>query len=237
MGHPCSVPSDIGRSLAGELRGYAHRRDVVVLALSPDTVPFAAGVARALRAPLDLFLVRPLVIHGQRRLKVGAIASGGVLLFDPDVIKGHAIPASQVAEIAQAEARDLAQQESGYRAGLAPLDWRNRKVVIVDTGRSTVSTLSMAIAALRRRWAAGIVLASPTMSAASCRALLREADEVVTAVTDEAASEPASRQDGPAVSPAEVGLLLRQCAVPALRSVPAQAGTRRPVETVGRQAS
>src|SRR3954469_16571000 len=103
MGHPNLHLPEGGRSLFAELRGYAHRSDVVVLVLKTDTLPLAAEVAQRLHAPLDLFLVRPLVVHDRGPLEIGAIASGGVLVLDPDAIKRHGIPASSIATVAQAE--------------------------------------------------------------------------------------------------------------------------------------
>jgi predicted phosphoribosyltransferase len=194
---------------------------VVVLALKAGTVTLAAEVAQQLQAPLDLFLVRPLIVHERGLLEIGAIASGGVLILDPDAIKSHGIPASSIATAAQAEARKLEQHESVYRGGQMPLDLRNRKAIIIDDGCSGASLLRAASVALRRRWVARVTLACPTMPAAVFRELFREADEIVTAVTEQATDEPASEWGGNAVAPAEVSRLLRRSAIAAARTMPA----------------
>jgi len=230
MGHPNLNLSGGGSSLAAELRGYARRSDVVVLALKADTVPFAAEVAQRLHAPLDLFLVRPLVVHDRGLMEIGAIASGGVLILDPDAIKTRGIPASSIATAAQAEARELEQRESVYRDGQEPIDLRNRMAIVIDDARSGASLLRMASVALRRRWTARVILASPTMPASVFRELFREADEIVTAVTDQAADEQPTEWVGNAVSPVEVSRLLRRSAIAAPRTMPAYQAARRPVD-------
>jgi putative phosphoribosyl transferase len=230
MGHPNLNLSEGGRSLATELRGYARRRDVVVLALKAGTVPLAAEVAQQLQAPIDLFLVRPLVVYDRGLLEIGAITSGGVLILDPEAIKAHGIPASSIATAAQTEARELDRRESVYRGGQTPLDLRNRKAIVVDDGHSSASLLRAANAALRRRWTDRVILASPTMPAAVFRELFREADEIVTAVTDQATDEPATASDGTAISPAKVSRLLRRGAIAAPRAMPAYQVARHPVD-------
>src|SRR5687767_4400318 len=122
------------QSLAHELRGYARRPDVVVLARLPGVVPLAAEIAQALQVPLDLFLVRPLVLAEGERREIGVVASGGVLVLDSVVVKGAAIPAATIAAAAQACARELAWSEAAYRGEQPPLDLRHRRVIVVDDG-------------------------------------------------------------------------------------------------------
>lgn len=210
MGLPSSELYGLGRLLAVELRGYARRPDVVVLARLPDVVPLAAEVARALRAPLDLFLVRPLVLLESGRLEIGAVASGGVLVLDAETVKTHAIPPATIATAAQAGARALARREHACRGDQGPLDLRHRKVIVVDDGRSGLSALRMTIAALRRRWVDRVVLAAPAMSTAVCGELLDEADEVVTALTrDPPIASRSAIDDETPVSATEISRLLR----------------------------
>jgi putative phosphoribosyl transferase len=229
MGHPNLTLSEGGSSLVTELRGYARRSDVAVLAVKAGTLPIAAEVAQQLQVPLDLFLVRPLVVHDCGLLEIGAIASGGVLVLDPDAIKSHGIPASSIATAAQAEARELEQRESVYRGGRTSLDLRNRQAIVIDDGCSGASLMRVATIALRRRWTARVILASPTMPAAVFRELFRDADEIVTAVTDQATDEPATASNGVAISPAEVSWLLRRSAIATPRTMPAYQVARRPV--------
>jgi predicted phosphoribosyltransferase len=207
----------VGRSLANELRGYARRPDTVVLALAPRVVPLAAKVAAILGAPLDLFLVRALRLPGAGRLEIGAVASGGMLILDPGAVKAHAIPASTIAPVAQAAAQELARREQAYRDEQEPLDLRDRGVVVVDDGRSDRSTLRVAITALRRRWVARVVLASPALPAGVCRELLTEADEIVAALTQEPVpSDRSWTEDDAGASATEVAGLLQRAGSPAL---------------------
>jgi predicted phosphoribosyltransferase len=209
-----------GRRLAHELRGYARREDVVVVALRPGVIPLAAEIARSLQAPLDLFLVRPLVIADTRRLEIGAVASGGVLILDKDAIRAHAVPPATIALAAQAVARELDQRERTYRGDHASPDLRNRKIVVVDDGRTDVASLRMAVAALRRCWVERVVLAAPTMTELACRQLLREADEVVAALTDDAPATDGTWSHGEEISPQETARLLREAALAPARMVP-----------------
>ena len=223
MGLPSTELQVVGPRLAHELRGYARRRDVVVLALRPGAVPLAAEVARSLQAPLDLFLVRPLVISETQRLEIGAVASGGVLILNPDVIKARAIPPATIARVAQAEARALDRREREHRGEHASPDLRHRMIVVVDDGRAGVAELRMTVAALRRRWVQRVVLAAPTMAELACRQLLREADEVVAALTDDPPLADGVWSDGgDELAPRETARLLREVASSAARRLTLQ---------------
>src|SRR4051812_36529616 len=218
MGLPSTELQVVHQRLAHELRGYARRRDVVVLALRPGAVPLAAEVARSLQAPLDLFLVRPLVVTETQRLEIGAVASGGVLILNSDVIKARAIPPAPIARAAQAEARAVDRRERKHRGEHASPDLRHRMVVVMDDGRAGVAELRMTVAALRRRWVERVVLAAPTMAELACRQLLREADEVVAALTDDPPlADGVWSDDGDEISPRETTRLLREGAARAAR--------------------
>src|SRR3569623_478053 len=102
---------EAGRLLAAKLRGYANRPDVLVLALPRGGVPVGYEVARALRAPLDVFVVRKLGVPGREELAMGAIASGGVLALNEEVIRYLEIPNHIIEEIATREIRELKRRE------------------------------------------------------------------------------------------------------------------------------
>jgi predicted phosphoribosyltransferase len=174
-----------GRALARELREYERQRDVVVLALTPAVLPLATEVAAALTARLDLFLVRPLTVIEPRQLSIGAVASGGVLVLDATVVKQHDFRASTIDEAAQAKARVLARQEDEYRARQDPVDLRLQRAIIVVEDHPDLPSIRMAIAALRRRWVASVVVAAPSMPRTDCQELLLEADAVVAALADD----------------------------------------------------
>src|SRR5881227_1016168 len=103
--------TEAGRALAGHLTKYANRPDVVVLALPRGGVPVAFEVAKALGAPLDVFLVRKLGVPGHEELAMGAIATGGVRVLNEDVMRYISIPDDVIDAVAAKEQRELARRE------------------------------------------------------------------------------------------------------------------------------
>ncbi len=176
---------DAGRLLATRLRRYAGRTDVIVLGLPRGGIPVAFEVARALRAPLDAFVVRKLGAPGQVELAMGAIAAGGVRAMNEDVIRDLAIPPEVVEATAAVEAREVERREALYRPGRPPIDAAGRIAILVDDGLATGATMRAAARALRRLSPARIVVAVPIASPESCAALRGEADEVICALTPE----------------------------------------------------
>ena len=174
---------DAGRRLAESLGRYAGRDDVIVLGLPRGGVPVAFEVARALRAPLDVFLVRKLGVPGHEELAMGAIASGGVQVLNDDVLAAARVPPEAVERVAARELDRIREQERAYRGDRAPLEARGRIAIVVDDGLATGATMRAAVEALRDRGAGSIVVAVPTAPIETCEALRREADEVVCART------------------------------------------------------
>ncbi|HUE25427.1 MAG TPA: phosphoribosyltransferase [Solirubrobacteraceae bacterium] len=174
---------DAGRRLAESLGRYAGRDDVIVLGLPRGGVPVAFEVARALRAPLDVFLVRKLGVPGHEELAMGAIASGGVQVLNDDVLAAARVPPEAVERVAARELDRIREQERAYRGERAPLEARGRIAIVVDDGLATGATMRAAVEALRDRGAGSIVVAVPTAPIETCEALRREADEVVCART------------------------------------------------------
>jgi predicted phosphoribosyltransferase len=172
-----------GRGLAGRLRRYAGRDDVIVLALPRGGVPVALPVAEALGAPLDVFLVRKLGVPGREELAMGAIASGGVRVINDDVVAALGIGDDVVDAVSAREARELERRECLYRDGRPAVDVAGRTVILVDDGLATGSTMRAAATALRLRRPARIVIAVPAAPPETCEELRREADEVVCAIT------------------------------------------------------
>lgn len=175
--------ADAGRTLASRLQAYAGRDDVVVLGLPRGGVPVAAEVAAALGAPLDVFVVRKLGVPGHDELAMGAIASGGVRVLNPSVIRGLRITDAAIAEVAAREAAELARRTHAYRgrAGVGP-DVAGKVVIVVDDGLATGSTMRAAVAALRAHEPSRIVCAVPVGAPSTCAELAEEADEVVCAL-------------------------------------------------------
>jgi putative phosphoribosyl transferase len=211
MRHPSQELPEIARSLVAELRGYARRTDVVVLALTTSVRPLAAEVARALQAPLDLFQVWPLVSPRPDCVQIGAVASGGVLILDTAAVRVHAVAPATIARIAQERSRELVRYERALRGDLPPVDVRHRKVIVVDDGRTDLATWRLTAAALKRRWVASVVAASASMPTATCRALLSEIDEVVAALCDDLPKAGLADLAGGSMAPIGAGAPLLHC--------------------------
>jgi predicted phosphoribosyltransferase len=173
---------DAGRQLATELGEYAERHDLVVLALPRGGVPVGFEVARALGAPLDVFVVRKLGLPGHEEFAMGAIASGGVRVDNPDVAP-LALPQAAVDAVVARERAELARREALYRGDRAPLNLSGRTVILVDDGLATGASMRAAVAAVRMHAPARVIVAVPVAASETCAALRREADEVVCALT------------------------------------------------------
>ncbi len=171
--------------LAEALRKYAYRDDVIVLALPRGGVPVGYEIARALDAPLDVFLVRKLGVPGQEELAMGAIATGGVRLLNREVVNGLGIPEDIIREVAASEAGELARRERLYRDDRPPVDVAGKVVILVDDGLATGSSMRAAVAALRQLGPGRLVMAVPVGAPATCAALRDEVDEAVCAHTPE----------------------------------------------------
>jgi putative phosphoribosyl transferase len=174
---------DAGRLLATLLLPFAHRRNLLVLALPRGGVPVAAEVANQLNEPLDVFVVRKLGVPGQVELALGAIASGGVRVLNEEVVKALNISSEEIERVTAAELPELQRRENLYRGGRAPVQVDGRTVLLVDDGVATGSTMRAAVAALRQLRPAQIIVAAPVGSATACEDLRAEADEVVCAAT------------------------------------------------------
>ncbi|WP_165252586.1 phosphoribosyltransferase [Paludisphaera soli] len=176
---------EAGRVLAAGLAAYAGRTDVLVLALPRGGVPVAYEVARALGAPLDVFLVRKLGVPGHAELALGAIASGGVRLLNDDVVQALGVSPGVVDAIAAEEWAELERREREYRGDRPTPEVRYRTAILVDDGLATGASMRAAVAAVRKGAPARIVVAVPVGAPSTCRELLRQVDEVVCPRTPE----------------------------------------------------
>ena len=176
---------EAGRMLAARLSAYAHRSDVIVLALPRGGIPVAYEIARALSLPLDVFLVRKVYEPGREDVQVGTITSGGYEVVDAEVIAARGVD-RRVVDREMARARqDLAYQERVYRGNRRFPDVAGRTVILVYDGIVTGGSMVAAVAALRANGAARVVVAAPVAAPNAREAVERVADAVVCVVTPE----------------------------------------------------
>lgn len=168
--------AEAGRALATKLMGFAGRGDVVVLALPRGGVVVGYEVAQALNAPLDVFVVRKLGTPGQPELAMGAVATGGVIVLNPDVVHGLNIPNEAIRAAAAREKQEMERREREYRGNRPPLPLRHHAVILVDDGLATGSTMRAAVAAVRDRDPGSIVVGVPVAAASTCEELRSESE-------------------------------------------------------------
>jgi predicted phosphoribosyltransferase len=204
--------------LALQLEHFKGLQGLVVLALPRGGVPVAHEVARALDAPLDVFLVRKLGVPGHRELAMGAIASGGVRVLNEDVVAMYRLPAPVIDAVAREEEAELDRRERAYRAGRTPVQLQGGIVLLIDDGLATGSTMKAAVEAVRAHAPARIVVAVPVGSPETCREFAGVADEIVCARAPEYfAAVGQWYRDFSQTSDEEVRELLREHAEPATR--------------------
>lgn len=183
---PFANRGEAGRVLAGKLSAYTDRRDVIVLGLPRGGVPVASAVAGALHLPLDVFVVSKLGSPWSSELAMGAVAEGGVQVLDLSLVKAMCVSEEDVQRVAAAARRELETRESLYRGGRRTLRLKGKTVILVDDGIATGCSILAAIAAIRRRRAARVVVAVPVAPASGCNAIRMEADELVSVAEPEA---------------------------------------------------
>ena len=174
-----------GRKLAERLHAYANREDVIVLGIPRGGVPVAFEVARALHAPLDIFLSRKLGVPGQEELAFGAIAMGGTRVLDREIIEAVGISEEQIERITAKVKKELERRENLYRGARPPLRVKGLTAVLVDDGIATGSSMRAAIHALRQMKPARVVVAVPVAPQSTCSRLTNEVDELVCVDTPE----------------------------------------------------
>jgi putative phosphoribosyl transferase len=174
--------AEAGQLLAERLRRYAGRDDVVVLALPRGGVPVAYEVAKALGAPLHVFVVRKLGVPGHEELAMGAIASGGLLVLDEGLVRTLGLAGEQLERTIAAETRELERRETAY-GGRDPPDLAGKTVILVDDGLATGATMRAAALAVRRLGPARLVVAVPVAAEETWNQFRDLADEIVCEVT------------------------------------------------------
>jgi predicted phosphoribosyltransferase len=171
--------SEAGKYLATKLLDYANRHDVIVLALPRGGVPVGFEVAKALNAPLDIFLVRKLGVPNYEEYAMGAIATGDIRVLNEDTVNYLDIPHEVIDLVAAREMKELKRRERAYRGNRSEPEVRGKTVVLVDDGLATGSTMRAAVEALRQKGPSRIVVAVPVSAPDTCDEYRMGADEVV----------------------------------------------------------
>lgn len=168
-----------GRLLADQLQAYANHKNVIVLALPRGGVPVAYEIAQKLAVPLDVFIVRKLGVPGHEELAMGAIATGGTVVFNDEIITQLHIEKSQIEHIIQLEERELQRRNENYRDTKPFPDVANQTVILVDDGIATGATMRAAIKALYQLKPAKIIVAVPVAAFSTCAELTELVDQMV----------------------------------------------------------
>src|SRR6478736_6748072 len=172
---------EAGRILAGLLGAYRGRDNVVVLGLARGGVPVAWEVAAALGVPVDAFIVRKLGAPNHEEFAMGALASGGRVVLNDDVVRALRVSPQQLRDVAEREGRELIRRETAYRGGRPPVDVTGKTVILVDDGLATGASMLAAVQALREADPAEIVIAVPAAPESTCREFAGIVDDVVCA--------------------------------------------------------
>jgi putative phosphoribosyl transferase len=170
---------EAGRVLAEELAEYRGKDGLLVLGLARGGVPVGWEVAAALHAPLDVFLVRKLGVPQWSELAMGALASGGGVVMNDNVLSSLRISDEQVREVIDRETAELTRREQAYRGGRPVADPRGKTVILVDDGIATGASMLAAVRALRAADPEAVIVAVPVGPPSACRQLAQEADAVV----------------------------------------------------------
>ena len=176
---------EAGQFLASKLIHYAHRTDVIVLGLPRGGVPVAYQVAQSLHAPLDVFIVRKLGVPGYEELAMGAIATGGVRVFNKEILRSMELPKEEVEAVVHREYQELVRREKLYRGDRPAPHIKGQIAMLVDDGLATGASMWAAVVALRRFDPAKIVVAVPVAAEQTCAIFRREVDEIVCGMTPE----------------------------------------------------
>jgi putative phosphoribosyl transferase len=182
---PFADRAEAGRLLAVELAASKLPSNVIVLALPRGGLPVGWEVAKTLRAPLDVVIVRKLGVPWQPELAMGAIASGSVQTLDQDLIRALGVSRKEIDAVITKETAEVERREKLYRQGRPAPDLRGRTVLLVDDGLATGSTMLVAARYVRSLKPGRTLIAVPVASVQACQRLREEADECVCLATPE----------------------------------------------------
>lgn len=170
---------DAGKVLTRYLKKYTKQDNVIILALPRGGVPVAYEIATALSLPLDVFIVRKLGVPGHEELAIGAIASGGTVIFNEPLMRQLNLDNESINSILSSEQKELERREHFYRSDRPSHDLQGKTIILVDDGMATGSTMRAAIAALHQYKPASIIIAVPVAAADTCEELESLVDEII----------------------------------------------------------
>jgi len=171
---------EAGKKLAKALKRYADQRPII-LALPRGGVPVAAEVAAALKAPLDLVLVRKIGVPWQPELAMGAVVDGGtpIIVRNEDVIRDAGVDEAEFKRVCDHELAEIESRRRRYFGDRPPIDVKSRVTIVIDDGIATGATIRAALRATRMRAPKALVLAVPVASTEALAELDKEADDVI----------------------------------------------------------
>jgi putative phosphoribosyl transferase len=177
--------TDAGKRLSERLFEYANREDVLILALPRGGVPVAFEVAKELNLKMDIFIVRKLGVPGNEELAMGAIASGNIRVLNEDVIRSFRIPQKAIDEATANELGELERRERIYRKNRPVPKISGSTVILIDDGLATGATMRAAVAAVKTKNPAKVIIAVPVAAPDTCSDFGSEVDEVMCVATPE----------------------------------------------------
>jgi putative phosphoribosyl transferase len=175
--------NEAGRLLAERLSRLKGKADVIVLGLPRGGVPVAYGIATTLRLSLDVFLVRKLGVPGYEEFAMGAIASGGIEIVNPDVVEEFHLSSKDVEAVVGREMLELRRREAVFRGVRPVLNLSGRTVILVDDGIATGTTMRAAIEGVKGLGAARITVAAGVAALSTSMVLRAQVDDVVCLLT------------------------------------------------------
>lgn len=170
---------EAGKLLAELLKHYEKNENAIVLALPRGGVPVAYEIAKKLSLPLDVFIVRKLGVPGHEELAMGAIATGGITVFNDEIIESLTIPKFEMDQVIQSEKQELQRRDTLYRDNRPFPVLDGKTIILVDDGIATGATIKAAIKALRQQKPANIVVAIPVAAFSTCEEIAKLVDKMI----------------------------------------------------------
>jgi putative phosphoribosyl transferase len=175
---------DAGRALAKAMEALRDWVGAIVLGLPRGGVPVAFEVAKALKLPLDIFVVRKLGAPGFEELAVGAIASGGTIVLNQSLVHEFGVSREAIDEVAEREKLEIARRERVYRDGRPSAQIEGRTAILIDDGLATGASMLAAVRTLRPH-ARQVIVAVPVAAQSTCERLRSEVDQIICATVPE----------------------------------------------------